>query len=107
MRGPAPRAWSHVTPPSRSRRTGPSRLMATMSLSGPRVGSEDAALGPVLVVELGDEDLDLLGADVVGVHERLRDPGHQAAPGLHVTRGLLDGHDRHHALLSAAAGAPG
>jgi hemoglobin len=54
----------------------------------------------VLVIELGDEDLDLLATNAVGVHERLRDAGHQPALGVEVTRRLLDGHDRHVALLS-------
>jgi len=29
----------------------------------------------VLVIELGDEDLDLVGANIVRVHEGLRNPG--------------------------------
>jgi hypothetical protein len=64
------------------------------------VNREYAGFRPVLMVELGNEDLDLLAANAVGVHERLRYPGHQPALGIDITRRLLDGHDRHGALLS-------
>ena len=53
----------------------------------------------MLVVVVGDEDLHVLRRDVVGVDERLGDAGDQAPPGVEVPRGLLDGHDRHVALL--------
>jgi len=53
----------------------------------------------VLVIELGDEDLDLVATNVVRVYERLRYPGDQPALGIDVTWRLLDGHDRHGALL--------
>jgi uncharacterized protein YjbI with pentapeptide repeats len=56
----------------------------------------------VLVVVLGDEHLHGLGTHAVGVDERLRDAGHEATPGVDVARRLLDGHDRHGVLLSAA-----
>ena len=45
------------------------------------VYGEPAGLGPVFAAKLGDEDLDLLGAQVIRVHERVGDPGHQAALG--------------------------
>ena len=53
----------------------------------------------MLVIELSDKDLDLLATNAVRVHERLRYPGHQPALGIDITWRLLDGHDRHGALL--------
>jgi hypothetical protein len=60
----------------------------------------------VLVVEFGNEDLDLLATNAVGVYERLRYGGHQPALGIDIAWRLLDGHDRHGALLSAGFRAP-
>ncbi len=50
------------------------------------VGRELPALGPVLVVDLVDVDLDVLGTDLVGVDERLGDAGHEPALALDVSR---------------------
>ena len=66
------------------------------------VSRESAGFRPVLVIELGDEDLDLVAMNAVCVHERLRYRGHQPALGIDVTRGLLDGHDWHGVLLLTA-----
>ena len=50
------------------------------------IDGELARLGPVLVVDLVDEHLDVLRRHAVGVDERLRDPGDEPALGLEVAR---------------------
>src|SRR3954465_6105916 len=59
------------------------------------VRGEHPGLCPVLVIELGDEHLDVFFGNAVGVNERLRDAGDQTALGVEVPRRLLDGHDGH------------
>jgi hypothetical protein len=67
--------------------------------SGSGVNLEQPGFRPMLVIELGDEDLDLLATNAVRIHERLRYPGYQSALGIDITWRLLDGHDRHGPLL--------
>ena len=49
----------------------------------------------MLVIELGDKDVDLLATNAVRVHEGLRYPGHRPALGIEITWRPLEGHDRH------------
>jgi hypothetical protein len=59
------------------------------------VRRELPGLRPVLVVDLVDEHLDLLGTNSVCVDERLSDSGDEAALGFEFTGRLLNGHDGH------------
>jgi hypothetical protein len=59
------------------------------------VAGELSALGPVLVVHLVDEHLDLRGAESVGIDERLGYARHETAFWFEVARRLLDCHDWH------------
>src|SRR4051795_2665042 len=77
-----------------ARRTG-GRLHARRPIAESPVHSQPAAFGPVLVIDLVDEDLDLIWPHPVRVDKRLSDPGDEPALGVDVARRLLDGDDGH------------
>jgi hypothetical protein len=59
------------------------------------IHGELAALGPVLVADLVDKDLNVLWAHTVRIHERVGNPSDEAALRFEWAWRLLNGDDRH------------